>query len=209
MQSCTCSSAFPVLKRSLVTVVSYHRVSHQSHLGSHQCHRKVSLQAGRWLSRWHTHGERAYTPVLHSCPHLNCPRSHCRHRRPRLCWYSVLWTAGQVALRINSSTNFMHLTFFLTSSHQSLCNQTWQLDHTCVWRPRSSSHRSSPCSQCRHRSANAGGCTGRPSDTEIHLHDTHQEGVWLWGEKKNILRLQSDVIFSHLLNEIIHPPHWG
>lgn len=92
-------------KQSPGAAVSYHRASRLSHLGSHQCHHKVSRQAGRWWSHWHTHGATAYTPVLHSCPHRSCPRSHYHHRTPRLCWCSVLRTESLVTL------NWLYLTY--------------------------------------------------------------------------------------------------
>lgn len=102
MQAFTCCVAFPAMRHSLGGVVPYHRVSHQNHLGSRQLRHKVSPQAGRWWSRWHTHGERAYTPVPHSCPHLSCPHNRCRHHKPRLCWCSVLQTEGRVISRATS-----------------------------------------------------------------------------------------------------------
>lgn len=67
------------------------------------------------------------------------------------------------------------------SPHQSPCSRTWQQDHTCAWRPRSSSRRSCPCSPCRHRSATARGCRGRPSDTETRRRDNRRADAWLKG----------------------------
>ena len=112
--------------------VSYHRVSHQSHLDSRLCHRKVSPTADRWWSRWRTHDERAYTPAPHNCPRLSCPHSHCHRRTPRLCWCSVLWTEGRVTLE----TNFVYLTQSLVrsvaSSPESLQPNLTAGSHMCV-----------------------------------------------------------------------------
>lgn len=190
--------AFPVLKHSLGAAVSYHRVSHQSHLGSHQCHRKVSLQAGRWWSRWRRHGERVYTPALHSCLRLSCPHSHCLRRTPRLCWYSVLWTEGGVKKNHLNWLCVLHMFLNLECPHQSPCSQTWQLGRTCEWHLRSSSHRSGPCSPCPRRSANARGCTGRPFGTETHQYDNLQGDAWLWRER-HIMRVWKDTVFDPCL----------
>lgn len=172
-----------VLKRSLGTVVSHRRVSHRSHLDSHQCRHKASPQAGRWWSRWHTRGERAYTPAPRSCLRRSCPHSRCLRRRPRLCWCSVLRTEGGFAFKTYYPQPTSHTFIRVWSAHLSPCSQTWQPGRTCVWRPRSSSRRSGQCSRCLRRSANAEGCTGRPSDTGTHLYDSLQGVVWLRRER--------------------------
>lgn len=182
IQSSTCCFGTPCTE--MQPVVSYRRVSHQSHLGSHQCHHKVFLQAGRWWSRWHTYDERAYTPAPHSSLRQSCPHSHCLHHTSRLCWYNVLQIQDRINFEVKCLTWHYVLYILLNfkvswSPHQSPCSQTWLLGRTCAWHPHSSSHHSGPCSQYPHHSANARGCTGHPSDTETHLYDNLQADEWL------------------------------
>lgn len=70
--------------------------------------------------------------------------------------------------------------------YQNPCSQTLQLDHTCVLHPRSSSHRSDPCSQCLHHTASGGEYTTHPHDTGTHLCDSHREDGLLWRGKRGI-----------------------
>lgn len=92
--------------------------------------------------------------------------------------YWLVWERQTITFRRN------HLYFL--HHYQSPCSQTSLLDHTCALHPRSSSHRSDPCSQCLHHTASGGEYTTRPHDTGTHLCDSRREDGLLSGGTRGI-----------------------